>query len=143
MDRTGGVTLAIDSQLEHVYLVGLAINTICRAAALSEVEASQVELSVVEGVNNAIEHAYADEPGHRVEVRVTVDQDALLFAVCDRGNPMPTDALSACTALDEEALLAEGGRGLLIMRSFMDEVSYERRGSENVWTLVKRLPQER
>lgn len=138
MHRTGSITLTIDSRLEHVFLIGLTVNKLCAAAGLSELEAYQVELSVVEAVNNAIEHGYACEPGHPVELRITVDPASLAFAIADQGITMPENAAAAVGTSDEPSL-AEGGRGLLIMQSFMDAVIYEHRDGRNVRTLVKRL----
>jgi anti-sigma regulatory factor (Ser/Thr protein kinase) len=137
MDRARA-TLTIDSRLEHVYVIGLVVNGLCTAAGLSELETRQVELSVIEAVNNAIEHGYGGAAGHPVEVQVDVEPDSLTFAIADQGVPMPAGAGSPAVASERVAMLAEGGRGLLIMEAYMDRVAYERRDGRNVRTLVKR-----
>ncbi len=139
--RTGAITLSIDSKLDDVFLVGMVVSTLCADVPLSEELAYQTELAVVEAVNNAIEHGYGGEAGHRVDVQVTVEAHRLTFKVCDRGAPLDweasrTDAEHA-PLLDD---LAEGGRGLFIIQAVMDEVRYERIGETNVLTLVRALP---
>ena len=75
--RRGTITLAIESRLQDVFLIGLAVNKICSAIPLPDDDVYQLELCVVEAVNNSIEHAYSSEEGHRVEVVTTVDPERI------------------------------------------------------------------
>lgn len=134
------LTLAIDSCLEHVALVGVAVRAIASDVGLDDEHAAQVELAVVEGVTNAIEHAYGGASGHRVDVRVTAVGQRLTIDIADSGIAMEWEAACAASARRIRAdPLAEGGRGLLIMRQAMDEVAYRRDGERNVLSLTKRL----
>jgi CheY-like chemotaxis protein len=77
------------------------------------------------------EAPYSDR---RVEVRVAIDMDRIEILVKDQGpgfDPATIRSAQAAGKLDPEL-----GRGLLIMRSFMDEVNFSDRGNEV--TLVKR-----
>lgn len=141
--RTGSITLGIDSRLDNVFLIGSAVNTICRAIALSDQAAYEAEVSVVEAVNNAIEHAYENEGGHRLEVVVTIEPDRITFQVCDwghslhwNGEPPPPPVVDA----NDVERLSEGGRGLFIMYAFSDHIDYHHIDDKNVLTLVKQLP---
>jgi len=136
--RTGSILLTIDSQLDNVFLVGLAVNEICRVVLPDEVNAYQAELCVVEAVTNAIKHAYKGEPGHRVELTLAVEEDGVVFRVCDTGVPMP-QPLDTRAAAKNPPLLAESGRGLFIISAAMDEVSYVSHEGTNVLTMVKRF----
>ena len=135
--RTGAVTLTIDSHLDHVFLVGVAVNRICAAVDLGEQVAGEVEAAVVEAVNNAIEHAYANRQGHRVDVCIRLEPECVRLQVCDDGRPIPAEAWRATAAEPER--LAERGRGLTIMRGCVDEVQYTREAGRNVVTLIKRV----
>jgi serine/threonine-protein kinase RsbW len=137
----GHLTLRIDSQFEHVVLVGLSLRAICAAVPLDDADVNAVELCVVEAVNNAIEHAYGAEAGHAVEVEVTLDGEALRIAVRDRGRTMDWEA--AWDRINVHALndeLSEGGRGLFIIRSLMDGLSYASADGWNMLRMIKRLP---
>jgi len=139
--RIGAITLAIDSRVENVSLIGLAVNKICASIPLSDQGAYEAEVSVVEAVNNVIKHAYGNEPGHTVEVVVTVGQSAVTFEVCDTGRPLERfDVRLPPVDSDDYESLPEGGRGLYIMHAFSDQVRYERQGGRNVLTLVKLFP---
>lgn len=136
----GTVTLATDSSHDHVFLVGAAVRGIAREVGLDELGAAHVELAVVEAVNNAIEHAYRGRPGHRVEVAVSAAGPRLTIEIADRGIAMEWEAAraSAAARLARDPL-ADGGRGLLIIREVMDEVGYRRDGERNVLSLTKRI----
>ena len=141
--RSGAITLVIDSCLDHVFLVGVAVRGIARDAGLDELRAAQVELAVVEGVNNAIEHAYRGVRGQRVEVQVGIAGQRLTIEIADSGLTMQWDA--ECAAAELRALadpLADGGRGLMIIREVMDEVGYRSAGSRNVLSLTKWITDE-
>jgi len=69
--------------------------------------------AVNEAVTNAIKHGASDEEG-MIHLRIATDADRLTFAVHDRGTfTMPV--------LDSDAT-SEGGRGLALMASLVDEV---------------------
>lgn len=137
----GSITLAIDSQFDNVFLVGLSMRAVCTALGLSDEAAGAVELSVVEAVNNCIEHAYREDPGHRVEVVAGVDGDMLRVVIRDRGSRMDWPAVCARADLAADSD-AEGGRGVFIIRSLMDGVSYSSVDGVNELTLMKRLPRD-
>ncbi len=137
--RTGALTLRIDSRLEHVALLGIAVRAICAAIPLGDEEAASIELCVVEAVNNAVEHAYGEQAGQPVEVQLLVDRGALRIGVRDCGRVM--DWERACASADAYSAdaLAEGGRGLFIIRSLMDRVSYRVVQGWNELAMLKRI----
>ncbi len=135
--HTASLTLRIDSRLDDVFLVGVSIRGICRVLPFDAPAIDAVEICVVEAVNNAIEHAYGNAPGHAVEVAVSVQHAALHVAVRDRGRAMDWPATCAHAELRPIDPLADGGRGVFIIRSLMDEVSYAHRDGWNVLTMVK------
>lgn len=137
MMHTGTIELTIDSQLDHVFLVGQAVGTICAASPLGAAKAREAEAAVVEAVNNAIEHAYGNEKGHAVKIMVTLLADRIRFRICDTGYRMSQTPAGLAAGDYASGDLTEGGRGFLIMRSLMDEVSYAQVGNQNVLTLVK------
>lgn len=138
--RGGTVRLSIDSRIDQVHMIGLAIKGICSAIPMSEEDSYQVELCIVEAVNNAVEHAYENEAGHEVSVIASIDGGSLILQVLDSGTPMDWEAVQKKRA--NASLLDEGGRGFMIMESYMDQVSYGQADDKNVLTLVKGLRAE-
>ena len=140
-----GVHFAIDSELSNVSLIAIAVNKICRHLGLDEASASELELCITEAATNSIQHAYHGEPGHTVAIELTVLPDQLRIEVSDHGTPMPAEQVHQLQEgnlefqPDAPSLLAEGGRGLRIIRRLMDEVSYSRVGKNNRLIMIKHL----
>jgi CheY-like chemotaxis protein len=70
----------------------------------------------------------------RIEVRSTLDRCGATFVIRDEGPGFDVSALDR--PIDPEDLMRIGGRGLLLIRTFMDEVLHNASG--NQITLVKR-----
>jgi serine/threonine-protein kinase RsbW len=141
--RAGTITLSIDSSYDNVFLVGLVVRQICRFAEMEDSEAFRVELCVVEAVNNVIQHGYEGRVGGEIEIEVRLRPEALSFEVRDRGRAMDAAALEASALeADDAALLEDNGRGLRIVRAWMDEVLYSRSGLHNRLVLTKRLSRD-
>lgn len=138
--RARTIRLAIDSRLEEVSLVGMAVRGIVSSSPFNEIDRHQVELSVVEAVTNAIVHAYQGEPGHDVTILLSLDADRVEMTVCDTGRPL--DGLKKA-ALDydvnDRQNLPERGMGLPIIQTTMDAVTYESRQGQNTLRMVKRF----
>ena len=139
------VSLKIDSRLDATPILGKLVFALCTDAGLSAIEANLVEVSVIEAVNNSIEHAYQGRAGHDVEVVVTHTPDALMFDVCDSGRSADPAFIHANheAALDISAESAgharERGRGLAIIQQVMDSAKYTAGREANCFRLVKRL----
>jgi anti-sigma regulatory factor (Ser/Thr protein kinase) len=105
-----------------------------------------------EAFNNVVLHAYRDVRGGTIDVRVTATSSSVEVAVSDRGRSFDPAAVPGYVApqMDHEGALddvdldrlPEGGMGLFIMRSFMDEVTYVAGGGgrPNVLVLRKTWP---
>ena len=130
--------MTIDSRLENVSLLGLAVRGICRHLSMNPAGCYEMELCVVESVNNVIKHAYGSKPGHQVEVILHLYENCLTFQIHDIGRSAPMNLLPS---LDVDLLTSdsfpESGLGLFIIHSLMDMVHYESTAKGNWLTLVK------
>ena len=72
----------------------------------------------------------------RIRIRGRIDRDAARFTIRDEGPGFDSRQLRDCTETSNLELCS--GRGLLLMRMYMDEVTYNAIGNEV--TLVKRRP---
>jgi serine/threonine-protein kinase RsbW len=123
-----------------VFLVGLAVQRICVSIPLSEQSAYEMEMAVVEAVNNSIEHACHNQPGHPITIRMNLSEDRITFVVSDGGEAVEYFREMPPLEAGELAQPAERGRGVQIMRALMDEVGYRTDGNSNLLTMVKYLP---
>ncbi|MBF0227191.1 MAG: ATP-binding protein [Desulfobacterales bacterium] len=134
------IKLTIDSYLENVFWIGLAVRSFCSYFYFNEVESCQIELSVVEAVTNSIKHAYQMQPMGKVDVIVSIDDRSIIFDICDKGKTMMTFE-KATLEFDPQDIesLPEGGMGLYIIQNTMDEVIYKQINGMNILTLIKYL----
>jgi serine/threonine-protein kinase RsbW len=88
-----------------------------------------VELALREALNNAVVHGNRLDPGKLVQVycRCELGKELSLI-VRDQGIGFDPSGIADPLAL--ENLQAEHGRGILLMRSQMDAISFERGGTE-------------
>ena len=132
------IRIQIPARLDHVILVGLALRGICSATTLSDIETYEIEAAVAEAVNNTVKHAYQCMPDRELEIRVALSREAITIQVRDRGKSMKK--LKACELdfdVHDRRNLPEGGMGLTIIQSSMDEVDYETLEGVNVLTMKK------
>jgi serine/threonine-protein kinase RsbW len=142
------LTLEMESYLGNVSLASVAINAICLHAGLNVEQSNQIELCIVEALTNVILHAYQGEEHCDVVIEVSVDRERLAFDLYDTGVAMGADKVDSLIngerAVEPEIIdptaLPEGGRGLQIIRSVMDEVAYTREGNTNHLNLTKWIP---
>lgn len=140
MKAANMIRLIIDSRLENVSLVGGAVRGIANTLCMDSTTSYQLELCVVEAVNNDIKHAYHCQAGHSVEIDVLLYPDRLTFKIYNRGksmNPAKVELFSFDPSKIET--LPEGGMGIYILNSLMDEVHYKTINGQNILTLVKYL----
>jgi len=126
-------------------LVMRAAATACKSAASehgASAEASdclmnEMVSAVGEAFNNVVLHAYADVADGQVALDIDTGAGEMRIEIRDEGASFDIDAVPA-PDLDE---LPEGGMGLFIIRSFVDDVSYEP-GTPNVLRMCKKLSVE-
>jgi anti-sigma regulatory factor (Ser/Thr protein kinase) len=89
--------------------------------------------------NNIVIHAYQRRGTGEIEIEIALSSDAIVIEVRDDGRPFDLDNVAELPVdLDEESL-PEGGMGIHIAKTMLDEMTYEP-GPPNLWRLCKRLP---
>jgi serine/threonine-protein kinase RsbW len=142
------LNLVIDSDLDEVTLVALAVNRICLHVGLDEAQASQVELCIVEAVTNVIRHGYHGRRGEKISIAISTGTKQIHIEVSDSGTCIPAHLVEklirGTSVVEAEALdrasLAESGRGLQIIHDLMDEVAYTSENGLNCLQLTKYIP---
>ena len=126
---TSGNTIRVDfhSSLEMLDCIQLMSDHIGRTAGLDEESLHWVSVALRESVINAIKHGNCSDVRKRVHVEFTVlqgDVPGLAIRVRDEGCGFDPSTLADPRA--QENLLKSTGRGILLMRSFMDEMTFQR-----------------
>ena len=88
-----------------------------------------IELALREALANAVLHGNREDSRKKVHVRCECDGNVgVSLVVRDEGPGF--DLAAVPDPLAPENLGAEHGRGILLMKQFMDEIHYERGGTE-------------
>ncbi len=108
--------------------------------ALTPIQVNRIELCLVEIVNNAVEHAYTNQPGHIVETVVHLSETAVSIVISDWGKSIPAEKLDVSSFEKEDRnspeTLHSSGRGIYIVKSLMDEVRYSSKEGKNSFLMV-------
>jgi serine/threonine-protein kinase RsbW len=122
------------SSAEHVPAVLGSVEATLAEQGYPPKDRFAVRLALEEAVLNALHHGNRREPAKRVFIALRVNADGALAEVEDQGAGFDPTTVPDPTAPENVEL--PGGRGLLLMRSYMTWVRYNERG--NQVTLYKR-----
>jgi serine/threonine-protein kinase RsbW len=134
MNAPDEIRLEIDSDARNVAAASICLRTLCIDAGLPEQDVFQVVCTAVEGINNVIEHAYDNQPGHRICIRWTRDAGYIGIEIRDWGKTMLNEPQKTSPSPE-----AGHGRGWFIMREWMDETGYDTVKDYNRLRLIKHL----
>ena len=91
-----------------------------------------IKLALEEAINNAIKHGNKGDPRKTVDVTYQIDAERAVITIADQGKGFDRDAVPDPTA--DENLEKPFGRGIMLMRAYMDEVRYSKAGNEVTMT---------
>jgi serine/threonine-protein kinase RsbW len=117
--------LTIPSRLEEMEAVHRVIQQAIDEYSLSDELAHWIELSISESMINAIQHGNKADPAKVATLKISSNGDTIEIIVEDQGRGFKLDNIADPT--DTANLLKPSGRGILIIRSFMDEVDLSQR----------------
>jgi len=93
----------------------------------------EIEVSLYEALANAVEHGCRHDPDKLVEVIVACDDHrGMVIVVRDPGPGF--DPASVPSPVIGENIFSDGGRGIFLINQLMDEVRYEKGGTE-LWMI--------
>jgi serine/threonine-protein kinase RsbW len=130
--------LTIPSRLEEMQAVHELIGQAVKEYKINDELAHWIELTISESMINAIQHGNKADPAKTATLRISSVGDDLEIVVEDQGCGFKLDKIADPT--DTANLLKPSGRGILIIRSFMDEVDLsQREGGGCRLRMVKRI----
>jgi serine/threonine-protein kinase RsbW len=139
------VRLEFTSAFEMVDFVQVVSDHMGRGVGLDEDAVHWVGVAIRESVINAIKHGNRNDATKRVFVEFEAisapEPAALKIRVRDQGEGFDPETIANC--LDPENLLKSSGRGIFLIRNFMDDVQLKRapEGGMEI-RMIKRVPQD-
>lgn len=114
--------IQLPSVIESVETAAKAADDFARSRGFTDDHMFGIDLAVRESVANAVKHGNKFDAAKKVELKLTDAPDGLEVTVRDFGTGFTVDDVPDPT--DPDNLLKCDGRGILFMRSYMDEVEW-------------------
>lgn len=120
MPSPAKVEIELETLMDNVEVAEQVAIQLAGNAGFSEEDCYRIGMSVREAVINA--HNYGNQGERRKKIRLTIalEPEKLVVRILDEGSGF--DLASVPDPLQEENLLRASGRGIFLMRAFMDEL---------------------
>jgi len=129
------VSYTLESTLASVNKAEQAAAEVAAKSGFDEDECGRIAMAVREATVNAVLHGNHYDPAKRVTVSFETTPEALTVAVRDEGTGL--DPATVPDPLAPENLLKQSGRGIFLIRAFMDEVRFRAISPGNEITMIK------
>ena len=116
------IHLTLLSDIKYLEVVQSVSDSFSSLAGLDGEDAYWVGLSIREAVTNAIMHGNKDDSSVPVKLSFRQASDKLIVTVKDQGEGV--DESKIPDPLNPDNLLKPGGRGIFLVKSFMDNVFF-------------------
>jgi len=139
MDERLEVDIRIPNQTRYLGLIGKIGEDIARSLKRYQGDreelAYHINLVLTEAMTNAIRHANENDPDKEVQISIQIANRELSIRVYDQGEGFDDRSLPS----PEPRYLNDHGRGVYIIRSLMDQVTYRRVSGGHVLEMIKSL----
>ncbi len=131
------IEVTLESTLKSAETAEELTTKVCSQAGLDEEAQHQVGMAVHESLMNAVRHGNKHDTSKHVWLRFQLYPDRLEIHIRDQGSGF--DLRRVPDPREAENLLKVSGRGIFLIRSFVDEFRvYNRQGQGTEVILVKR-----
>ena len=132
---TTRTSLTLASTLESVDRVEQEAEAFALRFGVNEDDVSNIAMAVREAAVNAVIHGNAYQRDKEVNVNFEATESDLTFRISDQGSGL--DVNNIPDPLSPENILRGSGRGVFLMRAFMDEVHFRQLSPGTELTLIK------
>jgi serine/threonine-protein kinase RsbW len=116
---------SLESTIESVDQAEQLVLAMAKRIGFNEDDENAISMAIRESMVNAVAHGNKYNGRKRVLLTIEAQADRLAVTVADEGDGFDESAVA--DPLAEENLLRQSGRGLLLMRAFMDECQHSKR----------------
>lgn len=135
--KPGKWSFSLPSTMESVSEIEAAAEKLATEAGVDEEERFRITMAVREAAVNAVLHGNDYDPAKQVTASFEHNDKSLIFTIADQGKGVDWENLP--DPLAPENLLRGTGRGIFLIRSFMDEVHFRQLDPGTELTLIKHL----
>jgi len=128
----------MDSTLESVNKAEEMAGQLAKEAGFDEDARDGIAMAVREAMINAVLHGNAYDPDKRVNLSLEQNGREMIVTIADEGKGLEPEEIP--DPLAPENLMKQSGRGIFLIRAFMDEVRFRKLEPGTEITLIKRVP---
>lgn len=132
---TSRVSFTLDSSLESVDKVEQTAEQYAKQAGFDEDTVPHIAMAVREAAVNAVLHGNAYDKHKRIHAAFETTSDSLIIRISDEGPGLDPEGIP--DPLAPENILRGSGRGIFLIRAFMDEVNFRQLNPGTEMTLIK------
>lgn len=132
---TSRVSYTLDSSLDSVNKLEQIAEQCAERAGFDEDTIPHIAMAVREAAVNAVLHGNAYDSNKHVKASFETTSDSLIVRIADQGPGLDPDKVP--DPLAPENILRGSGRGIFLIRAFMDEVNFRQLHPGTELTLIK------
>jgi len=131
------VEIRIPARPQYVSVMRLTVSGLATRMGFSYDDIEDLKIATGEAVTNVVHHAYQDNAGGEVIIGCALYKEKIEIMVSDYGSSFDFEEIKAKIGPYKEhenvAMLREGGLGLYLMDTLMDEVKLNNEGGVTVF----------
>jgi serine/threonine-protein kinase RsbW len=132
-------SLTLASSIESVDLVERTAEEFAERAGFDEDTVPNIAMAVREAAVNAVIHGNSYDPTKQITATFESNSESLIVRITDQGPGLDPDSVP--DPLAPENILRGSGRGIFLIKAFMDEVHFRKLHPGTELTLIKhRVP---
>ena len=124
------VALTFPSMVEYLNLVHTVTDEMSRLAGFDAEASLNISLAVREAATNAVIHGNDRDTSKNVHVEFAVEKGRITVTILDEGEGFEPEQVADPT--DPTNVARTSGRGIFLMRSFMDSVEFQKRAERGM-----------
>ena len=134
--KTGPVRMSLSSRFENIEMAQHLCSRLLEGRELPEETRHWILMALREALANAIKHGNAQDLEKRVHVDMDVVADTLVVSIRDEGPGFDPGAVD--DPLAPENRLKTSGRGIFYMKTFMDDVRFQKHADGGMEIVLKK-----
>ncbi len=131
------VSLEIPSDPRQIRLVERKLEHFCQQYGFTSNDIENCAIAVTEMVNNAIRHGNKGDVNKKVTTRFELTRNEMKITVMDEGGGFDPEKIG--DPLHPKNLYKENGRGIFIVKTLMDDVTFDVTSKGTKVTMRKKL----
>ena len=131
--------LLIHNDIQQIPQLAAFVETIAAEKRLDHSLTLSLNLALEEAVTNVIMYAYPKGEDGLVDIEAIIRNDSLSFVISDNGQAFDPTAQPDADVTKDVKERQVGGLGIYLVRSIMDNLSYERCDGKNIFTMTKNI----